>query len=190
MTTIVIRSRKKKLDLKNPLHQIQRAIDWPDNAVSACREQMYAPWQFTTKPDILQKRQERMEHHLWWKREYKVTRRKALYVWVFWCPGINNFFFRGWWLYLIGRGISYGKYLERDKKTVSRLIELFPLVKPRLFGPPDIDEWKAEFVKQFQRGYWCGKPQGKSPIWAEVEGNSIRRILSRTKWPNNKRPSS
>ena len=27
------------------------------------------------------------------------------------------------------------------------------------------------------------KPQGKAPIWAEVKGSSIVRILDRAEWP-------
>jgi len=123
-----------------------------------------------------------MEHCLWWKREYGVVHKRALYVWVFWCPGFNNFFFRGWYTYLEGVGISCGIH-KLSNKIGSRLMELFPLVKPTLFGPADLDEWMAEFVKKYQRGYWCGKPQGKSPVWAEVQGSSIRRLLSRMEWP-------
>lgn len=158
-------------------------IEWPEDAVSAYREHMYAPWQFTTKSDIRRQRRERMEHHLWWKREYGVIERRALYVWVFWCPGLFGFAYRGWWVYLIGRGIESGKYLEQDTKTMSRLMELFPLVESTLFGSPDIAKWKKEFVKRYRRGTWAGRPQAKAPVWAEVEGTRIRRILGRAKWP-------
>ena len=111
------------------------------------------------------------------EREYGVVRKACLYVWVFWCPGVNELFYRGWWLYLIGRAISYGKYLERDEQIISNLMGLFPL------GQRNLEEWKAEFVKKYQRGYYCGKPQGKSPIWAEIEGGTVRKLLARAQWP-------
>lgn len=203
MTTVVIRSRKEHTKslfelsddarqrireyLKSAGIEVERTqpLIWPDDAVSACREHMYAPWEFTTKADIRQKRRERMEHHLWWKREYGVTQIRPLYVWVFWCPGVSGIFYRGWWLYIIGiGGVDYGgKYLGQDTEKVRRLMELFPLVEPKLFDSPDLRKWKAEFVKCYKRGYWCGKPQGKSPIWAEVKGSRIVRIISRAEWP-------
>lgn len=198
MSTVVIRSRKPhtkglfalsdeahrraKEYLKSVGVRVERLqpLIWPDNAVSASREHRYSPWKFTYKVDILKRKQERMEHHLWWKREYGVTQRRPLYVWVFWCPGVGGFAFRGWWLYLIGRGIS--SYKDLSRKVVSRLMELFPLVESTLYGPPDIGQWMIEFAKRYQRGSWCGKPQGKSPVWAEVRGNRIEKILGRAEW--------
>ncbi len=156
---------------------------WPDDAVSAYQEHMYAPWQFTTKADIRRKRQKVAKHVLWFKREYKVSQRRAAYVWVFWCPGINGIFYRGWWLYIIGNNFSTSKYFERDTEKIQKLMKLFPLVEPTLFGPPDIKKWKREFVKRYQRGKWGGKPQGKAPIWCEVERDYIIKILSRAEWP-------
>lgn len=163
--------------------QLQPII-WPEDAVSAYREHQFAPWKFTTRADILHKKRERMEQHLWLKREYGVTHRQPVYVWVFWCPGFFGFAYRGWWIYLIGNnGIESGKYIERDTKTISRLMELFPLIEPTLYGPPCLEKWKKEFVKRYQRGSWCGKPQGKSPVWAEVRGDTIEKLLERAEWP-------
>jgi len=206
MSTIVIRSKNKHtkglLELSDDARRRAREhlksvgirveelqpLIWPEDAVSAYREHMYAPWKFTLKSDILRQRRERMEHHLWWKREYNVTHRRPLYVWVFWCPGVGGFAFRGWWTYLIGKNISYSPaFRNNDRKTISRLMELFPLIEPKLFGPPNLDEWMAEFVRRYQRGYWCGKPQGKSPIWAEVQGSNIRRLLNRVEWPEDEK---
>lgn len=157
-------------------------IVWPDDAVSVHRDHVYAPWQFTTKADIRRGKRERMEQSLWMKREYGVTHIQPLYVWVFWCPGLFGFAYRGWWLYLIGRGIETGRYFESSELCL-KVMELFPLIEPTLYGPPDIKEWKAEFVRRYQRGLWCGKPQGKAPIWAEVKGTSIKKILGRAQWP-------
>lgn len=125
-------------------------------------------------PMVMERRRQQQRARLKQKRSnYDVIERKPLYVWVFWCPGIGGFAYRGWWLYIVGRGIDSGKYLERDTRTVLRLMELFPL------GTPDIEKWKMEFVKRYQRGCWCGKPQGKALIWAEVKGSYIKNILCR-----------
>ena len=157
------------------------SFDPPEDAVSAYHGSMYEPYEYTTKADILKRKRESMESRLRIKREYGLTHRRPLYVWVFWCPGAFGFAYRGWWLYLIGRGISTSKYFERSTMC-STIMSLFPIVEPNLFGPPDIEQWKAEFVRRYQRGLWCGKPQGKAPIWVEVKGDCIERILGRAKW--------
>lgn len=184
MSCIVIRSKKSegKLDAKNPLHRLQMSIPWPEGAVSAYRKHHTAEWEFTTKKDILKEKKKNYEQRLWIKREYGVARRVPLYVWVFWCPGFNGIFYRGWWVYLIGKGIETGKYFEGSNLMI-RVMELFPLVEPTLFGPPDTGKWKTEFVKRYPRGIRSGKPQGKSAIWAEVKEQGIERIISRARWP-------
>jgi len=159
---------------------------WPDDAVSASQKHMYAPWKFTTKADILLARRQRMESNLWLKREYGVIKRVPLYVWVFYCTGIKGAFFEGWWLAIEGRGINICRHMD-DELTL-RIVELFPS-ELSLFGAVDIgdwkqmEEWKKEFVKKHRRGTWCGKPQGKAAVWAEVRGGHIERILSMAEWP-------
>ncbi len=165
------------------LDQVPELI-WPDDAVSARQDDIYAPWQFTTTGDLLRERRETMDRNLRRKREYRVSQRRALYIWVFWCPGVSGVFYRGWWTYIIGRDVEYGdKYQNARDAVIERLMKLFPLVEPTLFGPPDFDKWMAEFVKRYQRGKWCGKPQGKAPIWCEVYGGEITKILERAEWP-------
>ena len=183
-SVVVIRSKKNStLDTSNPLHRIQLSIDWPPGAVSAYRNHPDAPWRFTTKSDILKERRERGEKILRLKRKDGVVERKALYVWVFWCPGVNGFFYRGWWVYLIGKDYESGKYLERDTEIISQLMKLFPLVEPDMFDGTSIEKWKRKFVKQYQRGLHCGKPQGKAPVWAEMRNGTLERILTRAEWP-------
>ena len=165
-----------------------KPIEWPEDAVSAYRPHIYAPWQFTTKTDIKRMKRESMEHNLWWKREYGVTHRKPLYVWVFWCPGISGFF-EGLWTYIIGLGREYrgGGYKgDLSGHLLDEVMRLFPLVDRPLF-PPDYqyyESWRRAFIKKYQRGRWCGKPQGKAPIWAKVKGSSIIKILGRAEWPD------
>ena len=168
------------------LERIQPLI-WPEDAISAHRDSIYEPWQFTTKSDVYKAKQKRMESHLWWKREYEVICRKPLYLWVFWCPGINDFFYKGWWIYLIGNGgISESVKLDKNDKIGSQIMRLFPLVETTLFQDnySYVKKWKSKFVKQYHRGKWCGKPQGKAPVWAEVEGRKIVNILCKTQWPD------
>lgn len=183
MTTIVLRSKKQdgELDVTNPLHRMQLSIPWPLDAISAIREHHSEPWQFFKISDLLRDKRKRMENRLWMKREDHTVHRICLYVWVFWCPGIFGFAFRGWWTYLIGQGISEGKFLGHKMKM--RLMELFPLVEPTLFESGSYEQWQIEFVKRYQKGSHCGKPQGKSPLWAEVTGKSIEKLLERTEWP-------
>jgi len=180
---IVARSKITDLDPGNPLHRMQLGIDWPEGAISASRGHRSQPWRFYTIADKLAKKRKRNEERLWIKREYGVVRKVALYAWVFWCPGINFFIYRGWWTYLVGRGISYGvDFRGGSVRLQSRLMELFPVGDRSLFG--DFGEWKAEFVKRYQRGCRSGKPQGKAPVWAEVAGGGVKRLLSRAEWPH------
>lgn len=157
-----------------------KPIVWPDDAVSAYRNHSGAPWQFTTKADILRKKRERMESNLRHKRESDGTCRVPLYVWVFWCPGA---IFEGWWLYLIGREYESSKFLFRDEELVAQIMELFDIP---LFGEGDLENWKAEFVRWFRRGKHGGKPQGKSPVWAEMRNGRLIKLLGRAEWPQRK----
>lgn len=160
-------------------------LDWPEGAVSACREHMYAPWQYTTKADIRRKRQKDAKEVLWLKREYKVIHKRAAYVWVFWCPGISGCF-RGWWTYLKGNGFDHGGTHQTDSDLILEAMRMFPVVEPSLFDVGEDwevrEKWMIEFAKYYQRGVWCGKPQGKAPIWVEVKENNIEKILGHAGW--------
>lgn len=170
-------------------------FDPPDDAVSASRKtslgDYYQPWVYTTKADVLRKKRERKEENrqfVLWQEESNIIRRKPLYVWVFWCPGISGIF-EGWWTYIIGSGIEYGGRYCDDSDLIYQAMELFPVIEqtePTLFGiVHDWEQreiWMEEFAKRYQRGTRSGKPQGKALIWAEVKGNSIQRILGRGQW--------
>lgn len=161
-----------------------KSIVWPEGAVSAYRGHVGAPWEFTTKADILRGKCERMKQSLRMKREYGVIHRRALYVWVFWCPGVGGFAFRGWWTYIIGCGVEHGGKYTQASGLILQAMGLFPIIEPTLFEEDREyrERWMKEFAKRYQRGLWCGKPQGKAPIWAEVQGNSIKKILGRAQW--------
>ena len=109
---------------------------------------------------------------------------------MFWCQGINGFIFRGWWTYLVGlrreyRGGGYKGQVAEGSDLFNQIRELFPVDNPHPLYAIDDEEWMQLFAKQYQRGRkWHGKPQGKSLIWAEVQGGSIKRLLSRAEWPN------
>jgi len=179
--------RKAKEHLKSLGYDFdkQPKLVWPEGAVAAWHDHFYGEWKFRYKSDILREKKERMKQNLRLKRQDGTTEIRALYVWVFWCPGIFGFAYRGWWTYLIGRGIDSGKYLRKDRKLMSRIMELFP-AEPALFGNMNIDEWMQWFVRNHHRGKWCGKPQGKSAVWAEIRGDNIEEILGRAEWPNQK----
>lgn len=174
------RIRKYLISVGVP-EEILKPIIWPEDAVSAYREHSYAPWKFTTKKDILREKRKSMEQNLWFKREYGVTQKRPLYVWVFWCPGISGVF-EGLWTYIVGLGRDYhgGGYKGQvDGHLLDDIMRLFPVCN--LF-PVSHDQWQEEFIKKYRRGTHCGKPQGKAPIWAEVKGDSIVRILGRAQW--------
>jgi len=205
MSTVVIRNRKKP---SGPLFNLsdearERAkkhlkevagIDveklphliWPDDAVSAYQEHTYAPWKFTTKDDIKRKRQENAKRVLYWKRDSGIIRRKPVYVWVFWVPG---WLFGGWWTYLIGRGVEHGGKYQTNSDLILQAMKMFPVVESTLFdveeGWKEREKWMIAFAKRYQRGARAGKPQGKAPIWAEIQGNQIIRLLDRAEWPEN-----
>lgn len=160
---------------------------WPKNAVSAYRKSIYEPWEYTLKSDILRRKRELRDQHRSWM-ESQITHRRRLYVWVFWCPGISGFF-EGWWTYIIGYGgVEHGGKFTQDSNLILRAMELFPVIEPKLFDTEEDweqrERWMIEFAKRYQRGLWCGKPQGKAPIWAEVQGNTIVKILGRAQWSN------
>lgn len=179
-----------------------KPIEWPDDAVSAHRDHVGQPWRFTTKGDIRRCRQDRAKEILRYKREEGATKIRPLYVWVFHCPGIggdmvgalghegirgvrSDGLMSGWYAYLIGQGVSIAlNFRGHYKKMIDRLMELFPLVKATtLFDGPDFDEWMRAFVERYPKGLWCDVPQGKAVVRAEVDGDSVIRILEVGQWP-------
>ena len=160
-----------------------KPIVWPEDAVEAYRSYVGAPWEFTTKADIRRRKWKLRENHRIWL-ESQVTHRRLLYVWVFWCPGVGGFAFRGWWTYIIGCNVEHGGKHSQDSVLISRAMGMFPVVEPTLFGMDweQRERWMIEFAKRYQRGTWCGKPQGKALVWAEVKGTSIEKILGRAEW--------
>lgn len=180
-----IRAREYLISAGYDVDRMPKLI-WPDDAVSATHDNPYAPWKFTTRSDVLKARKERMEHCLWWKREYGIIEIRALYVWVFWCPGISGIF-EGLWTYLIGIGREYcgGGYKgQLNGRHLERVMELFPLVdKPLIPDWRYYEQWRERFVKKYpSKTKWCGKPQGKAPVWAKVKGDHIEEILGRAEW--------
>ncbi|HIJ71676.1 MAG TPA: hypothetical protein HPP87_09985 [Planctomycetes bacterium] len=159
-------------------------IDWPEGAVSAYRETPFSRWEFVLRSDVLKRKREKMERCLWWKREYGTTKIRALYVWVFWCPGVSGFY-KGWWSYLVGIGRDYhGGGLKRQlsEKLFRRAMELYPIDGQHDIWP-DRSKWMRWFARRYQQGVWCGKAQGKAAVWCEVRGDHVNRIISRAEWP-------
>jgi len=185
MTIIFARPRGKDIDRTNPITRMLCEIPWPEGSISACRELPHHPFQYRFISDVLKEKRERMEQHLWWKREYGLTEQRYLYVWVFFIPGL---IYGGWWLYLIGRNWDGGQKTQWETPIISRLMELFPIVKSKmLFDPPDVFEWMMEFVKQYPRGIsHSGKPQGKAAVLAEFHNGNFVQILKRAEWPKRK----
>jgi len=143
---------------------------------------------------VMERRRQRQRTELERKRSnYDVVYSKPLYVWVFWCPGINNFFFKGWWTYFVGFGHEYhggGFKGNVVGELWYELLRLFPLLEANLFETQEEwrknEEWMKRFVKKYRRGTRCGRPQGKALVWAEVYGSRIVKILGKAEWPNRK----
>lgn len=137
-----------------------------------------------TWDDVKQRRREWQKENLRRKRSsYGQIQKKPLYVWVFWCPGISGIF-EGLWTYIVGVGREYhgGGYKgQLDGHLLDEVMRLFPVCNS-LF-PVSEEEWQEEFIKKHSRGKWCGRPQGKALIWAEVAGTGIKRILGRAERP-------
>ena len=105
-------------------------------------------------------------------------------MWVFWCPGVAGFAFRGWWAYLIGvRGHRYsgdGVKSNLVGKLMEQARSLFPVTNPYpLFGPLNDGDWMLLFAHEYQRGRHCGVPQGKACAWAEVYRGRIMNLMPR-----------
>ena len=47
--TIVIRTKRKDLDPKDPFYNMERSIPWPPGAVSAYRSHSRKPWKFNRR---------------------------------------------------------------------------------------------------------------------------------------------
>ena len=179
MSTFIIRPRKK--DRLRPGFNAERMLDWPDDAVSAARRFPEDPWRFTYRSDVLRGKRERMEQALSLKRKPDLLRR-ALYVWVFWCPGLGGVAFCGWWTYLIGvGGVRYhggGTKGQVVGGLMGTIRSLFPVTNPHpLFETIKDDEWMRRFARRHQRGRWSGRPQGKAAVWATVRGEHVEEIL-------------
>ena len=181
MTTVVVRNKEAEQDVNHPFHRLCKSIDWPDGAIYASQEREDLPWEFRTTADVLAEKRCTMEQNLHRKREWDIVRRVSLYVWVFYVPG---FFYNGWWTYLVGiEGHDYGggRKSEANGYLLGEIMKLFPIKNFATLFPSE-DDWMKGFAKQYQRGTRGGKPQGKAPVWAEVKGSQLVRILGKGEW--------
>jgi hypothetical protein len=145
-----------------------------------------------TWEEVKQYRREQQKKILERKRaSYNQVRKKPLYVWVFWTPGLAGIF-EGLWIYIVGTdGIYHGGGYkgEVQGELLDEILRLFPLIDMPLFGfdYENLKLWKTKFIEKYKRGLWCGKPQGKALIWAEVKNRSNIKILCKAEWPNKRR---
>ncbi len=157
-----------------------KPIEWPDDALSASRNDRTQEWEFFTIGDRRRRRQEHAKEVLYMKREFGVVRIQLLYVWVFYNP---NWIYTGWYTYLIGTGVSQSlNFRGFDENLVARLMELFPLIDPTLFGPGDFKIWMEKFAKRYKKGKPRNRRQGKAVIRCEVKGDQVVKILEVGQW--------
>lgn len=183
MTAIFMRSRLRKPPDGPSLVPDSWWDQFPPDTAIVKKLTPHSKPLITTWPQLGERKRARQAEILAHRRgdSYR-SERRPLYVWVFYCPG---FVYEGWWTYLIGRGISYGRYLSRNERLVSRLMELFPMGEPTLYGPSlTYEQWMPRFARRYCCRWPDGKPrthagriQGKAFVWAEVQGDQVRWIL-------------
>ena len=153
------------------------------------------PPRITTYAELGRRKRERQAEQLARNRiSLFRTEIRPLYVWVFHCPGAFGFAFKGWWTYLIGRGIEQGRFGFHDEKLQKRLMTLFPIASGDIDGPPlTYNEWMPLFAKVFCCRHpdgtvrkHAGRIQGKALVWAEVRGDHVERIMGRAQLPGPK----
>jgi hypothetical protein len=172
MSTTIIRPRAKDRERAIREGWPTTRFPWPEDAVSAYQNYPGAPWEFTTRADLLRERRKEMEARLRRKRR-PTSERRALMVHVFY---VGPPIFMGWWTYLVGIGDRRypggGHKHDVCGPLLARVRELFPLVLP---GLPD-DQWMECFARRFQKRTRFGKPEGAAPVWATVDGERVLSI--------------
>jgi len=162
----------------------------PDTAIA--EKDYRGEYHVTTYAELGRRKREQQANRLARKREScgRVEIR-PLYVWVFHCPGAFGFAYRGWWTYLIGRGIEEGRWLSKNAERVKEIMQLFPIAHGSLDGPPlTFPQWMPLFARVFCCRHpdgtarrHAGRIQGKALVWAEVRGDHVERIIGRAQLP-------
>jgi hypothetical protein len=162
----------------------------PDIAI--VKKDMLDRYHVTTWSDLGREKRRRQAQRLNSKRFSGCeTNVRAVYVWVFHCPGLGGVAYYGWWTYLVWRGGDSGKYFGKNIAAIGKLMELFPMEEPGLFGHSlAYEEWQIRFAKTFAcrnadgtlRKH-AGRIQGKALLWAEFHGAAFWRIIGRAYLP-------
>lgn len=116
-------------------------------------------WQSVTWNQVMEDRRERQAWRLARKRESSTLRAIRVSVRYF-----KTIVYGGWHTYIDGVGFS--KWVRSDDK---RLMELFPMPAPSLFGNA-WQEWMKWFARTYRRGTFNGKPRGVAYCWALCYG--------------------
>lgn len=168
-----------------------KPIVWPDDAVSAHRDDCRDPWQFVTKGDIRRRRQKEAKDQLSVIREHGVIERRAIRLVVYYFPGYFTIgAFMGWYAALHGVN-DFEQFLNFrcgvEGKIIRELMKLFPLVEQGLWHDGDIfKEWMKEFVEKYPirtRRKDMVKVIGSAPVWVEMVDRKVTKILELGRWP-------
>lgn len=121
------------------------------------RESPFEDFKMITWDDIINERRKKQRAIMSWIRRSENFRIYA--VIVFWYPGINEIFFRGWHVYL--KGIKESFDYKDIHQLHSILQQKFPIVL-KLYEDKreQCNFWKEEFAKRYKRKLWNGKPMG------------------------------
>lgn len=171
-----------------------KPIEWPDDAVSAHREDCRDPWQFVTKGDIRRRRRKEAKDQLTMIREDGLVERRAMRLVVYYFPGYFTFgAFQGWYTAL--HGVNDFEYFSNwkyrfDKEIINQIMKMFPLVERGLWCDKDtFESWMKKFVKEHPirvRRKDMVKIIGSAPVWVEVKGSKVIKILEVGQWPARK----
>jgi hypothetical protein len=161
----------------------------PDTAIVS--KMVGGHYEVQTWSDLGREKRARQTRNLEDKRDGTVSSVRPMYVWVFHCPGIFGFAYRGWWTYLIWHGGDSGKFLRHSTKMIDALMSLFPMADPCLFGqPPTYEQWQVRFATAFccrnpdgTARKHAGRIQGKALLWAEFWGEHPCEIIGRAYLP-------
>lgn len=196
MTVIWTRPRTRERAAERGPFDILASQFGPD--VARATKDEHGRWRTVTWAEVGRQKRARQRRQLERRRCVAGTEIRPIYVWVFHCPGVAGFAYYGWWVYLIGRDYSYGKYLERDARLMDRLMDLFPLGNRTLYGwDISIDTWKRRFARKYCCRDANGRPrkhagriQGKAIVWASFYSGHVAEIIRKQERHGNTRNSS
>lgn len=145
------------------------------NVASVYKNSPYEKWKPITWEEVLNERREKQKAHLEWIREKDVVEFKPCFVFTF--LNKSNWFFDGWWLYVmtLKRNFPIG-FKGQNKQLILPIIKLFPCG----FLPleENFDDWAKEFARIYHRSTRERKKNiGMIAAWAKIDNGDLVEII-------------